>query len=455
MSDFVKEIQQSEVSPIEPQFLDFKKDLSFFDTERGLPVIYKENKENELFELRFRYAFGQEADRRYDVAASYIDYLGTQQKSAAEVKQEFYKLACNYAISVHSDEIQIALSGLSENMPQALALLEDLMQNAKADQQAYDEVVGLMLKERQDNKADQQVCFQALTYYSLYGPHNALRDEMSETELRETNPQTLLDLLKELNQYKHEVLYYGPMSEKELDKCISKSHATPQEMKPVPLSKPYRLQTTEQPEVLIAPYDAKNIYMRMYYNGGKQTNLDEHATIDLFNEYFGGGMNGIVFQEMREARGLAYNAFAVYGTPTKQGDPEYFFTHIITQNDKMMDCVHHFREITDNMPQSEAAFQISKDALTKQMASQRTTKFNVIAAYLAAQKLGFDYDVNKKIFEDLKELTLKDIADFEQQQIANKTGRYFILGNEKELDMAALEKIAPVRRVTLEEIFGY
>ena len=456
MSAFVQEIQQSHVEPIHPQFLDFKRDLSFFDTKKGLPVIYKQNKENDLFHLNFRYRFGKEDDRRYDMAASYMDYLGTKKKTAAEVKQEFYKLACNYSVSVGTDEIQIGLSGLSENMPQALALLEDLLRNAQVDKEAYDEMVGLVLKERQDNKADQQVCFSALSQYAQYGPHNPLRDNMTEQELRETNPQVLLDLLKNISQYDHQVLYYGPMSEADLNKCVTKLHATKKQLLAVPEGEPYCQQLTTTPEVFIAPYDAKNIYMRMNYNEGRNANLDQYATISLFNEYFGGGMNGIVFQELREARGLAYSAAAYYLTPSKKGNPESFFTYIITQNDKMMDCVQQFREIIDRMPQSEAAFQIAKDALLKQMASRRTTKYGVISAYLAAQKQGYDFDINEKIYRDLQGLTLKDIVDFEQSHIAGKTGRYIILGDEKELDMKSLEEIAPaVHRLSLEEVFGY
>ena len=121
----------------------------------------------------------------------------------------------------------------------------------------------------------------------------------------------------------------------------------------------------------------------------------------------------------------------------------------------MMDAVNQFREILDKMPESEAAFQIAKDALTKQIASQRTTKFGVIMAYLAAKRQGYDFDVNKKIFEDLKGLNLKDIADFEKKFMAGKAGRYLILGNEKELDMQKLQQLGPIRRVSLEEIFGY
>ncbi len=455
VSQFVKDIQEAEVKPIEPQFLDYKKDLSFFTTQKGLPVIYKQNTENGLFELQFRYEFGQEDDNRYDVAANYIDYLGTDKLSAAQVKHQFYKMACNYAISVNADAITIGLSGLAEYMPDALALLEDLLHNAKVDEDAYQQMVGLILKNRQDQKSEQRSCFAMLGEYALYGPHNAMRDNMTEQQLRETNPQELLDLLKNISQYEHQVLYYGPIAEEKLDGCLSDLHHTEKDLKPVPEGKPYELQTISEPEVIIAPYDAKNIYMRMFVNEGRQTNLDEHATIELFNEYFGGGMNGVVFQEMREARGLAYNAMAYYLIPAKKGQPEYFLTHIITQNDKMMDCVNQFREILDKMPASEAAFQIAKDALTKRLASQRTTKFGVIRAYISDKRQGFDFDVDKKIYEDLQNLTLQDIEGFEQANIAGKTGRYVILGNEKELDMASLGQIAPIRRVSLEEIFGY
>ena len=455
VSQFVQDIQQAEVEPIQPQFLDFQKDLSFFDTEKGLPVIYKQNTENDLFDLQFRYEFGQEDDNRYDVAANYIDYLGTDKLSAAQVKQQFYKLACNYAISVNSDAITIGLSGLSENMPEALALLENLLRNAKVDQNAYEQMVGLILKNRQDQKADQRTCFSMLNQYGMYGEHNAMRDNMTEQQLREANPQELLDLLKNIAQYEHKVLYYGPLSQKELDKCVTETHPTDEALKPVPEGKPYELQMATEPEILIAPYDAKNIYMRMYYNEGRQSNLDERATVNIFNEYFGGGMNSIVFQELREARGLAYSAAAYYLTASKKDEPESFFTYIITQNDKMMDCIGQFREIIDQFPQSDAAFKIAKDALTKQMASQRTTKFSVIIAYLNAMRQGYDFDVNKKVFEDLQGLTLKDVANFEQERMAQKSGRYLILGNEKELDMQALGKIGPIRRVSLEDIFGY
>ncbi|MBP5716804.1 MAG: insulinase family protein, partial [Bacteroidales bacterium] len=104
---------------------------------------------------------------------------------------------------------------------------------------------------------------------------------------------------------------------------------------------------------------------------------------------------------------------------------------------------------------SEASFQIAKDALTKRLASMRTTKFGLINAWLSARNLGIDYDLNERIYKDLANDSLQDIVKFEQEQMAHKPYRYIILGDEKELDMKSLKQYGPVKRVSTEEIFGY
>ena len=455
VSNFVNEVQNTEVPAIQPRFVDFKKDLTFGKTEAGLPYIYVQNKENGRFTLSFRYEFGDEADLRYGVASDYLEYLGTDQMSNEEIKQQFYKLACDYYISVGARTITVTLRGLGENMPEALSLLENVMQNAQADPMVAEMCIQQLEKSRIDAKLNQRSNFNALVQYGLYGPYNSQRNQLSPEQIRQLDPQELLDLLKNLKNYEHTVLYYGPMTAEEMGKAVTENHQTVAELQAVPQGKHYELQATPENEVLIAPYDAKNIYMRMVHNEQRDWNPEEAAVKALFNEYYGGGMNTIVFQEMREARGLAYNAFAAYMEPSYKDQKEYFFTHIITQNDKMMDAVNHFLEILNEMPESEQAFGIAKEALTKRLASQRTTKFGLINAWLSAQMKGIDYDINERIYNALPNITLQDIVQFEQEQMANKPYRYVILGDEKELDMKALEQLGPVKRVSTEEIFGY
>ena len=454
-SNFVRNILSEIVEPIQPQFVDYKKEMTVGQTSKKLPLLYKHNDLDDLFSLTYKYDFGGTADNRYETALSYMDFLGTKKMSATEFKQRMYKLACNISMNVGDNETYLTLSGLSENMPEALKLAEDLMQNAQVDEEAYKNMVDVILKSRNDAKQSQDECFSRLNEYGMYGPRNSYTNIMSAQQLRDTKPTELINLVKGLRDMQHTVVYYGPMTEKELNKCLSKVHKTKKNLAAVPVGTPYMEQTTPRTEILMAPYEAKNIYMVQYHNEGTQWAPEHAAVINLFNEYFGGGMNGIVFQELREARGLAYSAAAYYRQPSRLPHPEYAMTYIITQNDKMMDCVREFNNIVGTIPQSEAAFALAKESLMKKLASRRTVRGAVLNSYMNAQRLGLDYDINSVVFNQLPSLKLSDIVKFEQQSMANKPYRYLILGDEKELDIKGLEKIAPIRHLTLEEIFGY
>ena len=454
-SDFVKGILSEIVEPIQPQFVDYKTEMTVGKTSKGLPLLYKQNTLDDLFQLSAKYDFGNTADNRYDIALSYLDYLGTKKLTPQQFKQQMYKLACNVSFNVADNETYLSLSGLSENMPAALKLVEDLLQNAQVDEEAYNSMVDLIIKSRNDAKTNQEECFNRLNEYGMYGPRNEYTNIMSAQQLRDTRPADLLKLVKGLNGMQHSIVYYGPMTEQQLNKCLAKTHKTKKNLAAVPVGVDYMEQTTPTTEILLAPYDAKNIYMVQYHNEGTRWAPEHAATINLFNEYFGGGMNGIVFQELREARGLAYSAAAYYRQPYEIKHPEYAMTYIITQNDKMMDCVREFNNIVGTIPQSEAAFALAKESLMKKLASRRTVRGGVLNSYIAAQRMGLDYDVNSLVYKTLPSLKLQDIVKFEQQSMAGKPYRYLILGDEKELDMEALEKIAPIHRLTLEEIFGY
>ena len=458
VSQFVKDIQAIKVKPIEPKFVDFKRDLTFDTVKGGLPLVYVQNRENGRFELNFRYDFGEEADVRYSYAASYLDYVGTDSLSAEQVRQQFYKLACSYYVYVGARNITVGLSGLAENMPQAMALLEHLLQHAKVDAHAYEQYVAVVSKARADAKHDQRSNFSRLTAYGQYGPYNASRNILTTAQLQAVDPQELLDLLRQLSQYRHEVLYYGPQTPAELSEALA-VHAAAGSVavgsRPAPASKHYTQQFTPENEILLAPYNAKNIYMQMYHIEPLKWNPDEAAVKALFNEYYGGSMGSVVFQEIREARGLAYNAYAGYIDPSYKDLYEFGIVHIISQNDKLMDCVRQFHNILDTIPQSESSFLVAKEAVKNKIASQRTTKFGLISAWLAARNLGIDYDENERIYNGLAGVTLQDVVRFGQERMGRKTWRYVILGDEKELDMKSLQQYGTLRRLTTEEIFGY
>ncbi|NPD92885.1 M16 family metallopeptidase [Xylanibacter muris] len=454
-SSFVTEIINTKPEPIRPVFLDFDKDLDRYKSKKGIPVYYIRNKENGRFTLSYFFDFGEESDKWLPFAAQYFDYLGTDKLTPEQLKQKFYSLACNFSVNVGTGTMGISLSGLDENMPEAMRLMENVLANAKVDKEAWDKYVQTELKGRRDSKLSQNSNFRALMQYGMYGPYNSLRNVPDSVSLTNRNPQELIDMIAGLTKYEHDIRYYGPTDAKKLLAIINKEHKTPKKLLPKPENREYTEQLTEKNEIWLAPYKAKNINMIQFNNSGRRWNPEREPVASLFNEYFGGGMNTVVFQELRESRALAYSASAYYSTPSRKNHPEWSYTYIISQNDKMMDCINTFNSILDTVPQSEKAFELSKQALEKRIASRRVTKGAIFNAYFQARRLGLDYDINEKIYKALPEIKLADVVRFEQETMARQPRRYLILGDEENLDIKALEKIAPVRRIPTSEIFGY
>lgn len=454
-SDFVKNITTTTVEPIQPVFIDYKKDLNVCELKGGHELLYKQNTTNELFNLSYIFDHGNKNDRELSVAADYTDLLGTSKKSAEELQKELYHIACNIYINVNEDITQIRISGLSENMEKAMQLCEEWINDAKADADVYTNYVSDVLKMREMDKLKQKTNFQRLWQWGMYGPNNMYTNIMNEDELKKADPQALLDRMKNLSNYRQTIIYYGPKPEKEVIKLISKKHKMAK--KPLPASDDNVYVPAETPEtaVYIAPYEAKNIYMTMYSNNGQVYDPSLVPQLSLFNMYFGDNMSSIVFQELRESRGLAYSASAWYQTPSRKGMANSFNTYIISQNDKMGDCIKVFNDIIEQMPVSETAFPLAKESLLKRLATERTIKSAILNSYYKARKLGLDHDINADIYNKVKDMTLDDVIDFQQKNVKGRKYKYLILGDEKELDMQLLEKIGTVHRVTTEEIFGY
>ena len=108
-----------------------------------------------------------------------------------------------------NDRTTIVLSGLENNLPKGIALLENLLKNVKSDQAVYNTQVETTLNNRSNAKKRKENIMAALTNYAKYGKDSRFRDIISEKELREMDVTKLADLVKELTNYEHQIFFYG------------------------------------------------------------------------------------------------------------------------------------------------------------------------------------------------------------------------------------------------------
>ena len=445
------------MKPIEPVFVDFSKDLKKSKLKNGAEVLYVQNVENKTFNLVYRFDFGYRAGqlgKTIDLAADVLEYLGTAKYTPEQLQQEFYKLACNYSVNVGQENINISISGLSENMDKAMALVDEIITGVQPNEQALQMLVARILKGRENAKHNQQRCFSALGNYGIYGADSPTLDQLSEAQLKGYTCQQLTDAMHGLMNYKHRVLYYGPES-LESFKALANNH-TYKMNKKAPANKKITPKAVSENTVYFVDYNANQTYMREHFRGEK-FNTKNTPVMNIFNEYFGGSMNAIVFQEMREKRSLAYSAQSYYATP---GDKDGYFTNaaiIATQNDKLIDAMNAFNELFDQMPESEANFQMAKDAMISGIRTARTTKMGIINSYLNYEKMGYDMKKSRAqiLFEAYPKVTMQDIVNFNHKYIKGQKKVYMCLGKEADMDFNALAKFGKVKKLKLEDIFGY
>ena len=452
-SAFLAEIQATEVTPIEPVYVDYDKDMSIFDVN-GLEVLYAQNALNDITSVTYSYNKGAAQDPALNLAFNYLSYLGTPTRSAEEIAQQMYQLACNFHMGSGSTSTSISVNGLAENMPQAMEIVEDLAYNAIPDEAILANLKADMFKSRRDAKLSQSSCFSALQAYVLYGPEYIQKTTMSDKQIQALTSEELLAKVRDILGCQHEIRYYGPASETEAAELIKANHKMAEDLKP--LEKQYiKYQTVDQSKVYLAPYDAKQIRYIQYSNRGEKLDLAADPYLTLYNEYFGGGMNAIVFQEMREARGLAYSSSARLYMPSFKDDSYMYYAFIATQNDKMKTAIEAFDEIINDMPESENAFNIAKEALVSRIRTERISGRGVINSYINDRELGITEPRSKQIFEVAQTLTFDDVKATQQKWVKDRTYAYGILGDLKDLDTAYLQSLGPVQVLTLEEIFGY
>ena len=452
-SDFLAEIQNTEVAPIEPVFVDYDKDMSRFQAE-GLDVLYAENKLNDIAFISYAFDTGTETDPALNLAFDYLSYLGTDKMSAEEIAEKMYQLACSFNLRAGSLATGINVSGLSENLETAMDIVEELVYNAVGDEQILANLKSDMLKSRNDAKHSQSSCFNALQRYVMYGPEYIRKTTLTDEQIKAITSEELLSKIRDLVSHQHEVLYYGPASEEEVAAIISNHHKVAEDLKPLEKKYPV-LRKTDANKVYLAQYDAKQIYYLQYSNRGERLDLDAEPMLTMYNEYFGGGMNAIVFQEMREARGLAYSANARLYNPSHKDDSYMYFAFIATQNDKMKTAIQAFDDIINRMPESENAFAVAKEALTTRLRTERTTGRDILQKYTSDRDLGITEPREKKLYETIPSLTLDDVKATQEEWIKDRIYAYGILGDIKDLDTDYLKTLGPVEILDSKDIFGY
>jgi predicted Zn-dependent peptidase len=452
-SEFVKTVNSMPASPVNPVWVNYNKDLQ--QTKIGpARMLYVQNKDNSIFRLRYRFDIGTWHDKKLAVATQYLSFLGTRDQSAEDITKAFYKIACSFNISAGTEYTTVLIEGLQENFEKAVTLFENLLQNCQPDENAMVSLKARIAKSRTDAKANKGSILNGLTAYARFGAKNPFNYTMSDEELKNMTAAELVNTLHSLNQYPHQVMYYGPQALPALTASIKKVHKIPATFATVPAKVEFIPVTQTANQVLFADYNMVQAETRWIRNGSL-FNVDEEATVNMFNNYFGGGMGALVFQTIRESKALAYSTFAVYVSPEKKTEPYFTIAYVGSQADKFNEAVVAMNELLNNIPEIASNIEFAKSSIKKDIETQRITQDGIILNFLDAEQKGLKEDLRIKKYAAIDKIGYPELKAFHAQNIAGKPYTYAVLASEKRVKNEDLQKLGEVKKISLQEIFGY
>ncbi|OEK08490.1 peptidase M16 [Flavivirga aquatica] len=452
-SEYMTNFNKIESKPLKPVYVDYASAIKETKTNNGLNVSYIENNTNDLFNLNIIFDMGSDNNKKLGIAVNYLAYLGTDKYSAEDLKKEFYKLGINYSVNAGAEQTLVGLSGLKENLPEGLKLLEHLWENAVPDQESYSKYVESIAKGRQNNKTSKEnILKNGLLSFAKYGENSRLRNVLSIKELNNINPQELVDLTKKIKNYKHRLFYYG----KDVNSAvaaINNFHKLPKNLNEYPEAVTY-IEKETGGNVYFVDYDMVQSEM-MFLAKGEPFKVENMAASTLFNTYFGSGLSSIVFQEIRESKSLAYSAWSNYSTALKSDNANYVMAYIGTQANKMPQAINAMMKLMSDMPEAIDQFEAAKEATLKKIAAQRITKSNIFWNYERLKKLGINNDNREAMYNAIKNMEIEDLRQFFNKNIKGENYNVMVIGNKKDISFKALQKLGKIQEMDIDYLFNY
>ena len=454
-SDFAKEFAAMKSPDVEPVFVDFEKSIATASIQEGCDFYYIQNNSNDLFSLRYIIDMGSWHDLEFELAVGYLKFIGTDRFSAPDLQKELYKYGLELNVSTSEERSYVTIRGLNSSFDKGLELMEHILANAKADQQTYNEYVGRILKDRQDQKADQRtILMQAMMNYGIYGSNNPKKNILSEDALRAIDPEKLTQLLSSINGYKHKVFYFGPSKFEQVRSKIKTRHALPETLADVPSAKVFNQLKPDDGKVYVVDFDLNQANILLVANTSPFSK-DLIPAARIYNEFYGSGLSSVVFQEIRESKALAYSAYSVFRTAKKADRINTLFGYLGTQADKLPIATETLIKLLNDMPLAVDQYNMARESIVKVINTERIIKEQIFWTWQDNLDRGIAYDIRKDEYEAAKNMDMEAFSKFFDEQIKGNHFTYLILGKKNNLDPKALNSLGKVEALSLEELFGY
>lgn len=411
-----------------------------------------ENTKNNIFNLRIAFKKGTLQNNMLGVVAEAMNKAGTTSFSSSEFKKEMSKLGSSYEIFAEDNYLTIGVDGIDENFEKTLILLNSLLQKPILEDQALESVIAEIKTSRKTEGSTPDNVALALFNYSRLGSNSPELTRPSFKTIKKVEPEDVLKQFLRATSLEADIHYSG--TDKEAYKLFTSTVKPNQKINP---GNDYVTLPALLPEnsTIQFVHDKKAVQSKIFiYAPLGNFSPTQKAEIEAFNAYFGNGFSGLVTQEIRESRSLAYTSDAMVLYPSQKNCKNIFVGYMGTQADKTVEAVKIFNKLIREMPQKPERISTLRNYLQRSSYASHPDFRLLSEEKLAWKRLGYNENPIYQVLQEYESLTFDNVVNFWKENIKNVPITISIVGNKKLIDVNRLKETGPVSFIKKSKILN-
>jgi len=419
----------------------------------GITIHKVKNPFNDVFDFSIQYNVGTKTYPELSYLAQYLQSIGTSETSSTELKEDFHRLGASYYFYADENHFTMSIEGVDENLEEVLKLTNSFLLNAKADEKKMDKLRDDEKGEKKISRDEPSYISRSLSNHVIYGKNAPLQQELTKKQFKSLTGEDLVALFKKIVNYESELSYTGNVDLKTVSNWSKTNLVLTDNLTP---AQPYSVREyvkSEGTKIYIINRK-KSVQSQITFSiiGSPRDNSKE-VQVAAFNNYFGGGMSSVVFQEIREFRSLAYSAYGYYGLAQLPGKDNRFRGFIGCQSDKTNEAIEVMDSLINFMPEKPDRMERIISALTEKAQSARPNFRYLDRTYNYWLRVGYTEDPNKTNINKYADLDFQTIVDFQKAELKDKPLVITIVGDVSKFDIDRLKEIGEVIMVKEKDLY--
>jgi predicted Zn-dependent peptidase len=421
----------------------------------GGDVIAVTNDKSDLFAVSYSWEIGSRRDRLLCFALDAVETAGTDKLDAVALKKKLYAMGTSITFGCGPDGVTASISGIDRNLEASVALLRDWLGKPAIDATTLGKLVDNTVSRRADALAEPRFVARALASYADVGSDAPSLLEPGTKQLEalknKRGPADLARRAASLLGLRHRTGYFGP---RPAGPALVKLLALGDRLRKTPAVPALRYRKVRRPTIYFVDKTAAQAQVSITFPHAPLADA-RVPVARLYSEYVGGGMGALIFQEIREARGLAYSAWAGYATGDDKRDQSSLYAGLGTQADKTGEALAAILELLGNLGELEARrFAVARESLVTRYQSARPEPRAIAGQVFGWMDLGLDRDPRPRYLAAFEAAAQKDLATF-AVPLAKGPPIIAITGPADRIDLKALGKIGQIVEVKPEALVSW